>query len=151
MNTDYINTLLTNLKQAKDALAQWNDYKSKVEDALRQAVELPDPETLYQGLRSKSAGSITLKPYEGLEAKFSLELSFDQDKILTALQEHPEMIGLVVKTKYEPTSAKALFTFLGSGNPAAGAVESALKVAKRGPYLSLTDTTKSLSDIKESA
>ena len=144
MNTDYINTLITNLQQAKDALAQWNDYKSKVEEALKQAVELPDSETLSQGLRSKHSGSTTLKPYEGLEAKFSVELSFDQDKILTALQEHPELIGLVVKTKYEPTSAKALFTFLGSGNPSASAVEAALKVAKRGPYLSLTG-------IKESA
>lgn len=140
MNTDYINTLLASLQQAKEALAQWNDYKSKVEDALKQTLEIPDQESLYQGLRSKHAGSTTLKPYEGLEAKFSLELSFDQDKILTALQEHPELIGLVVKTKYEPTSAKALFTFLGSSNSSASAVESALKVAKRGPYLSLTAT-----------
>lgn len=138
MNTDYINTLIANLKQAKDALAQWNDYKLKVEEALKQALEMPDQETLFQGLRSKHSGSTTLKPYEGLEAKFSVELSFDQDKILTALQEHPELIGLIVKTKYEPTSAKALFTFLGSGNPCATAVEAALKVAKRGPYLSLT-------------
>ena len=140
MNTDYINTLITNLQQAKDALAQWSDYKSKVEEALKQAVELPDSETLFQGLRSKPAGSTTLKPYEGLEAKFSVELSFDQDKILTALQEHPELIGLVVKTKYEPTSVKALLTFLGSGNPSAASVEAALKVAKRGPYLSLATT-----------
>lgn len=139
MNTDYINTLITNLQQAKYALAQWNDYKSKVEEALKQALEIPDQETLFQGLRSKPAGSTTLNPYEGLEAKFSVELSFDQDKILSVLQDHPELIGLIVKTKYEPTSAKALFTFLGSGNPSVAAVEAALKVAKRGPYLSLIE------------
>jgi hypothetical protein len=143
MNTDYINTLLASLQQAKDALSQWSDYKAKVEDALKQALELPDPETLVQGLRTKHTGSTTLKPYEGLEAKFSVELSFDQNKILSVLQEHPELYGLVVQTKYEPTSAKALFTYLESGNPAASAVESALKVAKRGPYLSLVATKES--------
>lgn len=137
MNTEYLNTLMTNLKQAKDAINQWNEYKSKVEDALKEALQIPSQDDLYEQLKSKASGSTTLKPYEGLEAKFSVELSFDQDKIINVLQLHPELIGLVVKTKYEPVSAKALFTLIKSENPVSSELQSAMKVAKRGPYLSL--------------
>ena len=137
MNTEYLNTLMTNLKQAKDAIGQWTEYKSKIEDALKEALQIPSQDDLYDQLKAKAAGSTTLKPYEGLEAKFSVELSFDQDKIINVLQSHPDLIGLVVKTKYEPVSAKSLFTLLKSENPVASELQSALKVAKRGPYLSV--------------
>ena len=139
MNPEYISTLLANLKQAKDALNQWNDYKSKIEDALKEALQIPSQDDLASQLQSKASGSTTLKPYEGLEAKFSVELSFDQEKIVNVLQCHPELIGLVVKTKYEPVSAKALFTLLKSENPVATELNHALKIAKRGPYLSLVE------------
>ena len=137
MNTEYLNSLLDGLKQAKDAINQWTDYKAKIEEALKETLQIPSQDEMYDQLKSKAAGSTTLKPYEGLEAKFSVELSFDQDKIVNVLQLHPELIGLVVKTKYEPVSAKALFTLIKSDNPVSSELQSAMKVAKRGPYFSL--------------
>ena len=139
MNAEYIQNLLNGLNQAKAALAQWNEYKVQVETALREALSLTDQEALVQQLMAKRAGSMTLKPYDGLEAKFSVELSFDQPKIAEALLAHPELVGLVVKTQYLPVSAKSVFTLLGSENPATASVRDALKIANRGPYLSLAD------------
>jgi hypothetical protein len=137
MNTEYVQSLLAGLDQAKQALAQWNEYKTQIEAVLKDTLNLTDQDALSQQLFVKRAGSMTLKPCEGLEAKFSVELSFDQAKIAETILAHPELIGLVVKTQYMPASAKAVFTLLAHHTPASESVHDALKVVNRGPYLSL--------------
>ena len=143
MNVEYIDSLLAALVEAKATIQKWTEYKVQVEEALKTALEIPDQDELYKQLRDKSSGSTTQK-YTGskaiLETKFSVELSFEQEKIISLLQEHPDLVGVIAKVKYEPASAKTIFNLLKSGNPTAQQLEGALKIAKRGPYLSVKTT-----------
>lgn len=142
MNVEYIDSLLAALIEAKATIQKWTEYKAQVEEALKTALEISEDE-LYKQLRDKSSGSTTQK-YTGskaiLETKFSVELSFEQEKIISLLQEHPDLVGVIAKVKYEPVAAKTIFNLLKSGNPTAQRLEDALKIAKRGPYLSVKTT-----------
>lgn len=140
MNTEYIELLIDGLKKSNEAIAQYNAYRNAVIEELKKQLSIKTQEELLEELKAKKAGSKTFKPYEGVTAKVSVEIKFDQAKITEILAEAPELIGIVAKTAIVPTSAKSLFSFISSGNKLSDKVSEAAIVTCRGPYLSLTAT-----------
>lgn len=129
----YLDTLTDNLRQAKQTIEQWTIYKSQLQDAII-ALSGDDTDTVYAKLEADCKGSKKTKlgPFE---IGYTVEMSYDQGRMLSLVGQHPELIGTLVKIEYAPVSASKVYAFLKDDSELAQKLRPCLKVARRGPYL----------------
>ena len=129
----YLDTLTEQLRQAKQTIEQWTTYKSQLQDAII-ALSGNDTEAVYADLEKTCKGSKKTKlgPFE---ISYTVEMSYDQGRMVSLVGQHPELIGTLVKIEYKPESAAKVYAFLKDDSELAQKLRPCLKVARRGPYV----------------
>jgi hypothetical protein len=136
--TEEMTTLVNQYRTAVDSIKQWEDYKKLIQNRLLELSGLSDQDSLRAELVGKLQGSKTYKQIPGIEAKFSLELAFDQARVGEVAAQHLDLLGLAINRQYVPASTKTVLSILSQTTPMAEALRECTIIKPRGPYLSVT-------------
>lgn len=117
---------------AKSAERQWSNHRQALEEQILSLHPAVLPALEEQMLRGNTMSASAQMADLVVEAKRSADL--DQAGTSLLLAEHPDLLGSVIRCRFEIASTKAMFGLFEAGGKAAEALKALVKFRASRPY-----------------